>query len=288
MRTLSSFLAALRCDLFLAVRSVRLWIVVAVPAIAAAARVLLGELFSATEQARDMLSGRSDPSSPATGHAQGPFVDGLTTGLAIASLLLVALAAYSIASERDTGAVRQLLVRRVGRGALVVSRFAFLHLVGVVMVGGALVASLVAASLLHDFAPVVEDGVELIGGDETRAEIVRGLLLAIAPLPAGIGFGLLVSVCSRSATEAVSVAVGALLAFDLFKGLMGDLSLVVWAYYHPSLADESYLREVSRLVRGYSDVFVEESIMRLNAIVPAPEALIFVVAALVVARARRM
>ena len=105
---------------------------------------------------------------------------------------------------------------------------------------------------------MVEDGFELIGEREILYEIHLGLLMAVLPLPAVIAFGLLVSVAAQSATQAVTLALGATLAMDIFKALLGEAAWYLYATFHPSLLDQSYLREVSRLVRGFSDVLVED------------------------------
>jgi hypothetical protein len=80
---------------------------------------------------------------------------------------------------------------------------------------------------------------------------------------------------------------GALLLVDFFKGLLGKAALYLPMAHQPSLFDRSYLADVARLARGYSDVLVEEASLRLNAIVPLPWTLALLALAVAVASRRR-
>ena len=141
---------------------------------------------------------------------------------------------------------------------------------------------------LWDFGPVVEDGFELIGEEEIASEIKLGLELALLPLPAAIAFGVLVSVVANSATQAVVSALGLSLVLDVFKGMLGEYAYYLYATFQPSLLDQSYLQDVGRLVRGYSDVLVDERFLELNQWVPLPALLILVVASLFVVQKRKV
>jgi hypothetical protein len=141
---------------------------------------------------------------------------------------------------------------------------------------------------LWDFGPVVEDGYELIGTDEIREELLTGLRLALIPLPAAIAMGLMVSVLAQNSTQAITAALGITLALDIFKGVMGNISGYLYVNYQSSLLDESYLNDVSRLVRGYSDVLIDPSVLQLNQWVPWPQMLLFVVVALIVVQWKKV
>jgi hypothetical protein len=253
--------------------------------VGAALRIGLGRVREASGELEGALLGQGvAESSTATGY--GALADGLQTGFTLVYLAFAALAAYWIAADREQGIARQLLVRRVSRGAYVVSKYVLLVTLalGVSTLVG--LASWIASASLYELGPVVEDGYELIGEEEIRKEIALAVRLALAPLPAAIALGLLVSVCARTPTGAVSTVLALTVAFDLFKGSLGDASMYVYAHYAPSLADASYLSDVTRLVRGFSDVFVEEGVLRLNALVPWPEALAFLGAAVGIAYRR--
>jgi hypothetical protein len=200
----------------------------------------------------------------------------------------VALAAYSFAYDRDTGAIRHVLIRRSSRLCVVLAKLCYLHLLAILSLLLVLVAAWTLSGLLWEFGAVVEDGFELIGVEEIQTEIILGLQLALLPIPAAIAFGLLVSVLAQNAVQAVSTAMGITLALDIFKTLLGNISHYIYVSYQPSLIDQSYLKEVSRLVRGYSDVLIDERVLNLNLWVPIPEMLVLVGLALFFVRRRNI
>ena len=135
---------------------------------------------------------------------------------------------------------------------------------------------------------MVEDGFELIGEAEIKSEIWLGIKLALLPIPAAIAFGLLISVVTQSTTQAVTTALGITLAVDIFKSTLGDYSHYVFASFQPSLIDQSYLQEVSRMVRGFSDVLIDERVLMLNTWVPLPQMLLLAIVALVLVQRKKV
>lgn len=285
---MSNLLAALRLELFLSRYSLAAKIVLLAPALVCLARFLLVWLNQAGQQARAGLIGADSFALAQARNAYGHFVDGMNTGLTILALLLVGLAAYDFSSERDIGSIRHVLIRRAGRSSIVLAKLLRLQILGVLSLALLGLAAWSGSAAFWDFGPVVEDGFELIGEDEILHEIRLGLLMAVIPLPAVIAFGLLVSVAAQSATQAVTLALGATLAMDIFKALLGERAWYLYATFHPSLLDQSYLREVSRLVRGFSDVLVEDSFFVFNEWIPAVSVLVFTLAALLVAQRRSL
>lgn len=285
---MSNLLAALRLELFLSRYSLAAKFVVLAPAAVCLARFLLVWLNQAGQQARAGLIGADAFELAQAQNAYGHFVDGVNTGLTILALLLVALAAYDFSSERDIGSIRHVLIRRAGRTSIVLAKLLRLHVLGVAALALLGLMAWAGSALLWDFGPVVEDGFELISEREILYEIHLGLLMAIIPLPAVIAFGLLVSVSAQSATQAVTLALGATLAMDIFKALLGERAWYLYATFHPSLLDQSYLREVSRLVRGFSDVLVDDRFFSFNEWIPIVSMMIFAVAAVVVAGKRSL
>ena len=285
---MSGLLTALRLELFLSRYSLAAKIVVLAPALVCLARFLLVWLNQAGQQARAGLIGAGDFELAQAQNAYGHFVDGVNTGLTILALLLVALAAYDFSSERDIGSIRHVLIRRAGRASIVLAKLLKLHILGVLALALLGLAAWAGAALLWDFGPVVEDGFELISEDEILYEIHLGALMAVIPLPAVIAFGLLVSVAAQSATQAVTLAIGATLAMDIFKALLGERAWYLYATFHPSLLDQSYLQEVSRLVRGFSDVLVEDRFFVFNGWIPAVSVVVFAAATLLVVSRRRL
>ena len=285
---MNGFVVALRSEIFVGLHTLGGKLVIITPTLLVALQYFLARLTAAGNEARDNLLGQSSFDEALTSNAWGYFVDGLSTGLTLLGLLLVALSAYSFSFDRDTGALRHLLIRRVSRPALVLAKLVYFHLLAVLAIVLLLAVCYLLSGSLWEFGPVVEDGFELIGEAEIRDEIALGLRLALLPLPAAIGLGVLVSVLANSATSAVTGALGITLAMDIFKGMLGNGANYLYARFQPSLLDESYLQDVGRLVRGYSDVLVDEQLLQLNTWVPWPALVLFVGLALVVVRLRKL
>lgn len=287
---MNGFLTALRAEMYVALRSNSTRLVVILPGIISALQLLLMGFRSATEEARGALTGGGfgQAANIEGADAWGSLVDAMSTGLTVIGLTLVAYAAWTFAGDKDTGVLRHLLIRRVSRRALVMAKLAQIHILGLASVIFMLTITALAAMWLWDFGPVVEDGYELIGTDEIREEILIGLRLALIPLPAAIAMGLMISVLAQNSTQAITAALGITLALDIFKGVMGNISGYLYVNYQSSLLDESYLSDVSRLVRGFSDVLIDPSVLQLNQWVPWPQMLLFVMVALLVVQWKKL
>ncbi len=285
---MNGFLTALKSELFIALRTFSSKLILLAPALIVALQNLLLWVTETGQAARDSLLGNPSFDELVSANAYGYFVDSMSTGLTMLGLLLVAQAAYSFSYERDTGMVRHLLIRRVGRPALMLAKLAHLHLLALASIIVLLIAAYFFSGLFWEFGPIVEDGFELISEEEILFEIQTGLQLAIAPIPAAIAFGLLISVLSQSATQAVSSALGITLAIDIFKGMLGDYANFLYARFQPSLIDASYLQDVSRIVRGYSDVLVDEEVLQMNLWVPIPALILFVAVTLVLIQRKKI
>ncbi len=275
---------AIQSELFVGLRSFSSKLIVLGPALIASCQLVLVKLRDLGSQSRDNLLGRSQNSDEIANNAYGYFVDGLLTGLMILSLLIVAFAAYSISNDRDTGQLRHFIIRRISRPSVVIGKLIYLHLLALLSIVFLLLISYGVSASLWEFGPIVEDGFELISESEIHQEISLGLRLALLPLPAAIAFGVLISVISQNTTQAITIALGATLAMDVFKSSLGDLAYYLYASFQPSLLDQSYLSDVSRLVRGYSDVLVDNRFLEMNTWVPFPTALLFIVAAVIIIR----
>ena len=285
---MNGLLVAIKSELFVALRTFASKLIVAAPALVAAAQLMLVKLTEAGQQARDTLLGESGFEQSVTNNAYGFFVDGLTTGLTMLGLLLVAQSAYSFSYDSDIGSIRHILIRRVSRGSVLTAKLIHLHLLALLSVLLLLITSYAMSGMLWEYGAIVEDGFELISEQEIHEEIWLGLRLALVPLPAAIAFGLLISVSSQSATQAVTAALGITLAIDIFKGLLGDMSNYLYASFQPSLIDQSYLQSVSRIVRGYSDILIDDSVLQLNMWVPFPALALFFAASLWIVQRRKI
>jgi len=282
---MNGFLAALRSEIHVGLATKGSKFVVLLPAVLVSLQLLLNKLSELGNSASNALGGSANDS---LNSAWGLFTDGLGTGLTLLGLLLVAYSAYSFSFDRDTGAVRHLLIRRVSRPALLLAKCVYFHLLALCGVLLVLVVAYAGTASLWEFGPVVEDGFELISEQEIRSEILLGLRLALLPLPAAIALGVLVSVLANSATAAVTGALGITLAMDIFKNTLGDWSAYLYASYQPSILDQSYLQDVSRLVRGYSDVLVDQRLLDINIWIPLPTFLLFLGLALYFVRGRKL
>ncbi len=275
---------AILSEFFVGLRSFSSKLILLGPALIASCQLVLVKLRDLGTQSRDNLLGSSQTSDEIAINAYGYFVDGLLTGLMILSLLIVAFAAFGISNDRDTGQLRHLIIRRISRPAVVIARLLYLHLLALLSIAFLLLISYGVSASLWEFGPIVEDGFELISEPEIHQEISLGLRLALLPLPATIAFGVLISVISQSTTQAITTALGITLAMDVFKSSLGDIAYYLYGSFQPSLLDQSYLNDVSRLVRGYSDVLVDNHFLEMNTWVPLPTALLFIVAAVIIIR----
>ncbi|MDD9897069.1 MAG: ABC transporter permease subunit [Gammaproteobacteria bacterium] len=285
---MNGFVTALKSEMFIALRTFSSKLIILAPALIVVLQNLLLWVTETGQAARDSLLGNASFDEVVSANAYGYFVDSMSTGLTMLGLLLVAQAAYSFSYERETGMVRHLLIRRVSRPALMLAKLLHLHLLAVASILVLLIAAYLCSGLFWEFGPIVEDGFELISEEEILFEIHTGLQLALMPIPAAIAFGLLISVLSQSATQAVTSALGITLVMDIFKGMLGDYANFLYARFQPSLIDASYLQDVSRIVRGYSDVLVDEEVLQMNLWVPIPALLLFVAVTLVLIQGKKI
>ncbi|MCH7671954.1 MAG: ABC transporter permease subunit [Proteobacteria bacterium] len=279
---------AIKAEFFVSLRTFGSKLIILAPALVVVMQYLIIKLQETSAQAWDSLLGENSFDDAVAENAYGYFVDGLSTGLTMLGLLLVAQAAYSFSYERDVGAVRHLLIRRISRPSLIIAKLFHIHVLALLSLLLLMAVSYICSGWLWEFGPIVEDGFELISEAEIREEIVLGLQLAIVPIPPAIAFGLLISVSAHSTTQAITTALGITLAIDIFKSTLGDFSHYLYATFQPSLLDQSYLQDVSRIVRGFSDVLVDERVLQLNRWVPWPALIIFLCLALVIVQRRKI
>lgn len=276
---------AWRTEWFALRHSLLPWLVVCLPVLAALLRLVGARFQSVAMSAR---GGFGADAGAADNWGYGYWVDSVSTGLILVYILFIGFSAFSLASERDTGVIRHRLIRSLGRWQLLLARFVSLNLLALVSVTLMLVLSGLVARAWWDLGPVVEDGFEIIGEQDILMEIRLGLKLALLPLPGAIAFGLLVSVLARSATQAVALAVGFVLLWDMFKSSLGDLAHYLFPTFQPALLDQSYLADVARIVRGYSDVLIDERVYLLNLWLPLPQAVALLVLALLLINRRTL
>jgi ABC-type transport system involved in multi-copper enzyme maturation permease subunit len=268
---LIGLLTAIRSDFFVLLRSRMPWLLLIMPAAVSVIKMVIIKIQNVGVQA--LNSANSGAETTITGY--GFLVDGLLISLIITYLLFLGYAAYIFAIESERGITRHSILRSTSRSELIISKYISLCLLAFLSVFVTLLSTCLAANLLWDLGPLIEDGYEIIGVNEINREIILGLKLALLPLPACLAFGLLFSVVARSAMQAVSLAIGAGLFLDIFKSALGYLQHFIFSSFQPSLIDHSYLKDVQRIVSGYSDVLIDDRIHQLNLWVPIPEALFF-------------
>ena len=286
--SLSSLMQALRSEFYVARFALGARLLIFIPSAAAAVQFMASKIADTGTAARESLMNSISFEDVTANNAWGHFVDGLDTGITLLFLLLVAQAAHSFSAELESGALRHQLIRCSSRRLIVMSKLLQLHALALVAVGILIVSSYLLSGLLGEFGPGVEDGFELISEADSRDEITLGLRLALTPLPAAIALGLLLSVLANTATQAVVSALGITLAMDIFKGMLGDYAYYLYASFQPALIDQSYLQDVSRLVRGYSDVLIDDRVTQLNYWVPIPTLLVLVTASLIFVQTRKL
>lgn len=277
------FFTAVRVESFAVARSSTPWLLAALPSAAVALQLLLNNAVTGEDAAYTL-----DAAGEQVVNGYGFMVDGFATGLTLLYLIFIAYAAYTFAVDRDSGVLRHLTIRRVSRRALVSAKLLVVHGIAITALLGALATSLLLSVWFWELGPVVEDGFEIIDEAMIRQEIRSGLWLALTPLPAALSLGTLISVAARSATQAVGLAVGLALLLDVFKSAAGNTAQYVYATFQPSLIDASYLSDVARIVRGYSDVLIDPTFLQLNIWVPIPQAVVFVIVALLLIGRRRL
>ena len=76
--------------------------------------------------------------------------------------------------------------------------------------------------------------------------------------------------------------------FDLFKEVLGDHQYWLFAAYVPSLVDTSAMHEMTGLARGFSDAGFPDDLLRMNHVLPLPQALVLTLAACLVLSRRSL
>ena len=151
---MNGFRIALRCETFIALHTFSSKLIVLAPSLVVVLQFLLLRLTEASRSARDRLLSNPSFEEIVANNAYGYYVDGLSTGLTMLGLLLVAQAAYSFSFDRDIQTARHLLIRRVSRPSLIMAKLLHLHILGALsclflIVIAYLMSSLFSVSYTH-------------------------------------------------------------------------------------------------------------------------------------------
>lgn len=279
-----SFVAILRAELFRLTRTRGGRVGLIVPALLGAAQVGITDLLAAAKAVRLAAAGEEVPAGVEP--AFGPLADGLG-GLGAMALVMIALltGAFSLVRERDQGGL-PLLALAGSRGAIVAGKTLGTCLYVMTALAALAGATLLVAAVRHDYGDVVEDGYVMATAGELWLEIARGVGAGLPALLGCVCFGVLVSAVT---TGVGAAAIGAVLPFTLlalFHGELGGASGHLFVTYAPFFSEEAPLARLGDVARAFSDTHWEQGELIRAALVPAVEAVLFVVVAWLVTRKR--
>ncbi|MCY3885860.1 MAG: ABC transporter permease subunit [Gammaproteobacteria bacterium] len=266
--TTKGFLVCFKSDLWIAVRSFSTYFAIVLPTAIAVLSLSMSRLGELTTEARERFSNIEIPLGGSISTGYGNLVDGMLVALTCAVLVVTTYAAWTFANDFRNGTVRHLVTRVTSRHALVLAKIVTIHVLAIVSLVIAFVSAYFLAGSLWTYESVVEDSFELINEMEIRKEILLGLGLALITIPASITLGMFVSVCASSPVQSTVITLAILVIYGLFQPYFGAYAEYCFLTFTPLLFDTSYLREVSDIVRGFSDVYVSNSTIRLNLWIP--------------------
>lgn len=263
------------------------WVLLAMPALFGAARILGAHAADRLKQAQQIAAGLEAPAQfeSVAESGFGPLADGLRTGGAVLTLLLLILGAMQLVRDRENGALGLGFLAR-SRGAVVVGKAFFLLLFTSC---GFLLLFLTCAGIaagLNGLGPVVDEGFEMASAAELWAETTRGCLSCLpALLGAGL-FGLFISSLASTPATAVAGTLVPFLAFDVLGGLFEEFSRRVFVTYTPFLGSGSPLVQLTEIARAFSDAGWVEGELSRAIWVPGLEGLLLLLLAVLVTRIR--
>jgi hypothetical protein len=144
--------------------------------------------------------------------------------------LLLAFVAGQTALELSCGTVRAVLVRPVLRHELLLAKALLGLTYGVLLLAGASLSAWLMAAVWGDLHGVHYGGELLFSHQQMRNAYLAGVLLSMAPVLAGVGYAMLCAMLSRSASGAVTLAIGGWLVLDGVKHPLGIEQFVFTTY----------------------------------------------------------
>ncbi|MFG0319097.1 MAG: hypothetical protein ACF8XB_17625 [Planctomycetota bacterium JB042] len=254
------------------------------PALAGVLWVVGARVADRLGEARRLAAG-GDPVAAAPESGFGPLADGLRTGSAVLTLILLLLGALSLVREREQGTL-SLAHLAAGRAPFVAARAVALLVFAVVAflaLGGA--CALVAAKL-HGLRDVVEEGFVMAEASTLWMEVLRGAGATLPALVAAAWFGLAVSAAVNGPGAAVGLTLAPVLLFDALKGLFPDVAARVFVGWLPLLSGDAPIAHLTDIARGYSDVEWGENELLHAGLVPGAWAIALLLVAAIVTRRR--
>lgn len=274
----------LRAELFRMLRVRSNWLLLLLPPLVGAARVLGGRVGDDLARSRRAIEG-ADAAGVAAVSGFGPLADGLRTGGAVLTLVVLISGALALVRERENAALGLAFLAR-SRLAVLLAKALALALFALLGFALLFAGSAGVAGALYGFGAVVEEGYEMASASELWIETAKGSLAVLPALVAAGWFALLVSALAATTGAAVSGALIPFVAFDVLRGLFGDGVRHVFATYVPFLSDGSTLATLTKIARAYSDAgWAPHELLRATCI-PGAEGLLLLLAAAIALHAR--
>lgn len=286
--TVKGFGVCMKSELWIAVRSSSTYLAILLPSTIAVVYLAMSRISELAIEARKQFTNVEIPIGEDYSTGYGHLVDGMLVTLAAVVLIVTTYAAWSFANDCRTGTVRHLITRVASRNAVILAKVVTIHVIACLAFVLAFAIAYLLAGSLWTYESVVEDGYELIGEMEIRSEILYGLGLATITIPACIALGSLVSVSASSPVQSTVAILAILVIYGFFQPYFGSYAEYCFLTFTPLLFDASYLREVSEIVRGYSDVYISDQTVRLNLWIPVVQAIGFLVLTYFVTERRRL
>ena len=282
------FLVCLKSELWIAFRNFSTYLAVLLPSCITALFLAMSRIAELTSEARERFTNIEVPFGGDYATGYGNLVDGMLVSLSCIVLVVTTYAAWSFANDCRTGTVRLFVTRVASRHALILAKISAVHILAILSLVFAFATAYFLAGSLWTYESVVEDGYELISEMEIQSEILLGAGLALITIPASISFGMLVSVSANSPVQSTVITLAILVTYGFFQPYFGSLAEYCFLTFTPLLFDASYLREVSDIVRGFSDVYISDSTIRLNSWIPIVQAIGFCVLIYFITDRRRL
>lgn len=282
------FLVAVKSEAWLAVRNISTYLVILLPFVFVVVYLLLNKMAEMGREVQQRFINADTIGSSEIITGYGHLADSLLVALTSTVLIATTYAAWTFSNDCRTGSVRHVVIRVASRHALILSKFALTHVLAALSLLLAMLAAFFLAEALWSYQAVVEQGYELIAETEIHSELFRGVGLAAITVPAAIALGTLVSVSARSPVQAVLITLSILVVYGFFQPYLGTYAEFCFLTFTPMLLDDAYIRDVSEIVRGYSDVYTSETKILFNVLTPIIEGICLCVLTYFVLDRRRL
>lgn len=277
---MSGVISVFRFEAAKAARSRMTWVILILPALAAAATVWFGATVERVAQAMN--------DAPAVApSAYLSLARGASNGFTLGSALLLLYASMLMANEGHWRTFKTIMIRPHRRWEWTVAKFALLLTVMAAMIALVGLAAYGSAAATGKFGDIAEEGYVYFEAPFMRAAAWRAFGLLVPPLVAVCAFGLMISTMTDHPGVAAGGAMGGLIALETVKGsLAPERQVYLFNTYLPSLLDKSYFQALKGFAGGMSDTGWEVAMIHHNELVPLVWAAAMLTVALVVFQRR--